>query len=408
MRKITARKYSKRVRLLFWVQMLLIPFLIIGAGRQYGSMAAGNHSDSGSTAFVVIVSGSTYDAIRIDPATVALEGQRLMSQHGSAVRPILRDVNGDSRQDLLVPIAKERLPNNSSPAGMQLTAVTYEGLGLDATWFLMEVENSTGAVKSMVAGRSQNGGITPEPCVMGPFQRTIFADTPTFGRLIRNGIASSCASSKACPGTEFPGVFTAFDGFRKNNTGAPICVTVTTTALSCASGVHTTALVGNIVRFGDLCQGYAGDSGQSTGNNGSTTFSFNVPAGELYSLIFFEETPGALCSSFIYSIARTPCFVGCLQDDSNGNILRFDPDTGTYEFMSCGTGFIISGRGQVTFKGNVVTLQDNSADRRVLARVDNAVNKGSASVQLFSSGATLTITDRNTLTNTCACPEGNK
>jgi len=54
-------------------------------------------------------------------------------------------------------------------------------------------------------------------------------------------------------------------------------------------------------------------------------------------------------------------------------------------------------------RGSFVTLQDYSADRRVLARIDSSVNKATASVQLLSQGTTFTITDRNTANNTCAC-----
>ena len=94
----------------------------------------------------------------------------------------------------------------------------------------------------------------------------------------------------------------------------------------------------------------------------------------------------------------------CLQDDSNGNLLRFNTTTGEYLFTRCGTGFMLGGTGTVTIKGSIVTLQHNAADRKVLAQIDNAMKNGKASVQVFSLGTTFTITDRNTTNDTCACP----
>jgi hypothetical protein len=98
-------------------------------------------------------------------------------------------------------------------------------------------------------------------------------------------------------------------------------------------------------------------------------------------------------------------FGQCLQDDGSGNVLQFNSAIGNYRFTTCGSGgFSLSGTAVVTVKGSVITLQDNSANRRVLARIDNAIHTGTASVQVFSQGTTFTITNRNTTKNTCTCP----
>jgi len=105
-----------------------------------------------------------------------------------------------------------------------------------------------------------------------------------------------------------------------------------------------------------------------------------------------------------FALARylgTP-FDMCLQDDSTGNLLQFNSTTGEYQFTNC-SGFTLGGTGVITTKGSTITLQHNGTDRRLLARVDGGVNKGTASLQVFSLGATFTITDRNTLNNTCSC-----
>ena len=93
----------------------------------------------------------------------------------------------------------------------------------------------------------------------------------------------------------------------------------------------------------------------------------------------------------------------CLQDDSNGNLLQFNSTTGDYRFTKCGSALVLSGTGTLTTRGSIITLQDYATNRRVLARIDGSVNKGTASIQVFSQGTTFTIMDRNTTNNTCQC-----
>ena len=75
---------------------------------------------------------------------------------------------------------------------------------------------------------------------------------------------------------------------------------------------------------------------------------------------------------------------------------------GEYVFTNCG-GFGAGGLGVLTRRGNIITLQHNALDRRLLARIDGGVNKGVASLQMPALGVTFTISDRNTLNNACSC-----
>jgi uncharacterized delta-60 repeat protein len=93
----------------------------------------------------------------------------------------------------------------------------------------------------------------------------------------------------------------------------------------------------------------------------------------------------------------------CLQDDNSGNLLQVNSLTGEYQFSNC-TGLTLGGIGTVTKRGCTITLQHNAADRRINAKLDSCQNKGTASVQLFSTGAIFSITDKNTANNTCTCP----
>lgn len=97
-----------------------------------------------------------------------------------------------------------------------------------------------------------------------------------------------------------------------------------------------------------------------------------------------------------------PSFDICLQDDSNGNLLQINSSTGDYQFTNC-AGFTLGGTGSLIKKGSITTLQHNDPGRRVLAMIDRSVNKGTASIQVFSQGKVFTITDRNTVNNTCVC-----
>lgn len=96
-------------------------------------------------------------------------------------------------------------------------------------------------------------------------------------------------------------------------------------------------------------------------------------------------------------------FNACVQDDSSGSVLKYNSVTGAYLFDDC-HGVLVSGTATLTVKGSITTLQDYRTDRRVLAKIDRAVMKATASIQLFSPSRLFTITDRNTGDDTCICP----
>jgi hypothetical protein len=94
----------------------------------------------------------------------------------------------------------------------------------------------------------------------------------------------------------------------------------------------------------------------------------------------------------------------CVQDDTTRDVLLFNSQTGDYLYRRCGAGGVmLSGRGSVRVQGSFFILEHNTSDRRIMARIDNSQKKGTASVQIFPSGAIFTITDRSTDNNTCTC-----
>lgn len=92
----------------------------------------------------------------------------------------------------------------------------------------------------------------------------------------------------------------------------------------------------------------------------------------------------------------------CLQDDSNPLIVVFvNSATGDYRF--CCNGTVFTGKGKVTIRGSVYTLEHNATDRRVLVTDDESSHKGNASLQVPVGTTRCTISDRDTRNNTCLC-----
>lgn len=129
---------------------------------------------------------------------------------------------------------------------------------------------------------------------------------------------------------------------------------------------------------------------------------------------FLQEDKAQLLASEFFSIHNPLVFSAdcrgvaafnfCLQDESNGNMLRFNSDTGEYVFTRCGTSYTLTGNARITVRGCTVTLDHVASDRRILAKVDTCQNKGNVSVQSLSSSASFTIIDRNIKNNSCNCP----
>lgn len=102
--------------------------------------------------------------------------------------------------------------------------------------------------------------------------------------------------------------------------------------------------------------------------------------------------------------------------------LRFNSSTGDYTFNCPGCSYVMSdgtlmtreqfavfsnapmGRGTVTQKGCIITLEHNAPDRRVMATIDQCTKSGTATVDVPANKAKFTITDRDTSDNTCAVP----
>lgn len=158
-----------------------------------------------------------------------------------------------------------------------------------------------------------------------------------------------------------------------------------------------------------------GDLDLSFGNGGKVTTDFLNRSDELFA-IALQSDGKIVAAGFDFDLRGITAddviiarynnnygsFDSCIQDDSNGSILQINLTSGEYQFINC-SGFTLGGTGILKKKGSVTTLEDNRADRRVVAKLDTASNKGTASISSVPQGRNFTITDKNTTNNTCTC-----
>ena len=135
-------------------------------------------------------------------------------------------------------------------------------------------------------------------CVVPPsnFSGSIAAgDTTQTGRIVRNGVASSCAVAKAYPGTQDLLPNRRYDSYTFTNTSnATACVKVDLTS-SCGTNIFGVAYLGSY-NPANVQQNYLADNGSSFAALG--TFSFNVPAGQTFVVVVHEVNVGAGCAAY--------------------------------------------------------------------------------------------------------------
>ena len=100
-------------------------------------------------------------------------------------------------------------------------------------------------------------------------------------------------------------------------------------------------------------------------------------------------------------------FSFCLQDESSaGNVVLVNAQTGDY-FFCCGGVPIASGRGTLTTRGCIGSIDHARGNRQVHIQWDtsgnNGLGAGTAYVQKLSDKIVCQITDRNMSNNTCQC-----
>lgn len=96
----------------------------------------------------------------------------------------------------------------------------------------------------------------------------------------------------------------------------------------------------------------------------------------------------------------------CLQDDQNpGNVVLINAVNGDYRFC-CGGVLVATGRGTVTSRGCIGSIDDAKGARRVHIQWDtsaNGVGEGTAIIQVSPNKTVCQITDKKMTDNTCSC-----
>jgi hypothetical protein len=97
----------------------------------------------------------------------------------------------------------------------------------------------------------------------------------------------------------------------------------------------------------------------------------------------------------------------CLQDETSpGNVVLVNASTGDFSFC-CGGVPVAGGRGTLTTRGCIGSIDATKGDRQVHIRWDtssnNDVGAGTAIVQKLSNKTVCQITDKNMFNNTCQC-----
>ncbi len=152
---------------------------------------------------------------------------------------------------------------------------------------------------------------SPTACA-SPQLRTGSINTGTgqqLGRMIQDGIASSCAAPKTCAGVGSQTTPYHYVSFPFTNSSATTaCVTVYVDAMSCTgtNSIFSAAYLGSFEPL-NACANYLGDIGSAPNPTGS--YSFNVPPGVTFVVVVHENTHMAGCSNFSITVSGLGCSV---------------------------------------------------------------------------------------------------
>jgi len=126
---------------------------------------------------VAILSTETFDAQKVNPETVALDGTRVAKRRSGGYRVFYRDVNGDGRVDMIATFVVRNLKRHANGEKWKLAGATFDGDSIEGSDQLSYVDtvplalqpsqaeaNHVTAKKVSAAPVNQNKspGVTPE------------------------------------------------------------------------------------------------------------------------------------------------------------------------------------------------------------------------------------------------------
>jgi hypothetical protein len=202
----------------------------------------------------------------------------------------------------------DRTVQSNSPAAWQNPG---GGFGICPTWTVKTLCVPTVDPDQVFRLNGTTGGVTPTPtptataspsCTPIVITGSIDLNDPTqTDRLFRDGVPSTCAAPKLCPGLFGDGLLHHYDAYTfTNTTGATQCVTVdVNTACEGTNFIFTTAYLGSFDPT-NLCSNYLADEGSSPFP--TAPFSFSVEDGQTFVLVVAEVTADAGCPSYTLTV----------------------------------------------------------------------------------------------------------
>ena len=179
-----------------------------------------------------------------------------------------------------------------------------------ATTFSCGTATLTSGLKVTYTCAGGGGSPTPTPTATGTpggcqINGSLDGNDPTqTDRLFRSGIPQTCPAGTTCAifGDPTPRHYDSYTF--TNTTGAPQCVTVTTTTDCTGTNFTFTAAYLGSFDPNNLCNNWIGDGGSSPDIGVPISFSFDVADGDTFVVVISEVTPNSGCPA--YTIDITP------------------------------------------------------------------------------------------------------
>jgi hypothetical protein len=233
------------------------------------------------------------------------------------------------------------------------------------------------------------------------------------GRLTRNTVASTCAAPKLCDIID-PDGLRAFDAYEiANDSSENACVEINLNVIDQINcNLQSNAYL-NTYDPNNICTGYLGDAGFSSGSNPPTptNFSVVVPAGQTLIVVVHTNNFGESGCAYTLTVTGNLCFDTCAQNDRNpSQFILFNKVNGDYEYHDCSKGFVLKGRGVVSSAFCKFFLNDSGPipkrpDRAVSLEVNTCTFVANVSIRFPRTAKTaVTFSDSNIHNNTCKCP----
>ena len=230
------------------------------------------------------------------------------------------------------------------------------------------------------------------------------------GRLNRfTDQTGACNNVRTCPGLFTTVGARPFDAYTfRNPSAGNACVTVIIDAQACLVNnfLVVAAYTGQVYDPANQCANYLADIGGSPNPVG--VFSFNVPAGQFFTLVITaaNASPTVCGTPYRVTIDGLPTFATSIQDPVTGNTLLVDCTTGNFQFTNCVTGTTVTGRvGCVSFGCNLFIGGgggNKGGGPQVNATINTCTGEGSGTVTI--GGTTFNLNDTNVNNNSCFCP----